>query len=71
VTIPDLVRRLDPLAAEALATDDPDLRKVAIVLCAVLGCIDDRDGTPIDRATLDVLAIQAGLICEHRLGRHA
>lgn len=67
MTLDELTERLTPIAEEALASSDRDVLKVATILAAVLGCID---GLPIDDEALDPLAVTAGLICEHRIGRH-
>lgn len=66
MTIAELAAQLAPIAHAALAEDDPDVQRAAIVLAALMGCIDDGG----DRAALDPLAIAAGLICEHMTGRH-
>lgn len=68
MTLDELAKRLAPIADDALASSDRDVLKVATILAAVLGCIDD--GPPIDDEALDPLVISAGLICEHRSGRH-
>lgn len=67
MTLDELAKRLSPITDDALASSDRNVLKVATILAAVLGCID---GSPIDDEALDPLAVTAGLICEHRIGRH-
>jgi hypothetical protein len=67
MTLDELAKRLAPITEDALASSDRDVLKVATILAAVLGSID---GPPIDYEALDPLAVTAGLICEHRTGKH-
>jgi len=67
MTLADLVRRLEPIALDALATpENEDVSRVAVVLAALMGSLTDE----IDREALQALAVTAHYICEHRLGRH-
>ena len=68
-SLPDLAAALKPIANAALAATDPDVKKVSVILAAVMGCIAGPGAA--DREALDPLVISAGLICEHRSGRHA
>jgi len=69
MTLHELATALAPIAAEALDEQtDPDVKKASVVLAALMGAIDG--GEP-DREVLAVMAINSGLICDHRLGKHA
>jgi hypothetical protein len=67
ITLADLAVRLAPVANDALDSDDPDVLRVGIVLAAVMGCLEAE---PFDAVALRALSIPAGLLCEHRIGRH-
>jgi hypothetical protein len=66
MTMSELATQLAPLTNEALASTDHDVTRVAVILAAVMGCITP----PVDDEALQPLVIAAGLICEHRTGRH-
>jgi hypothetical protein len=69
MTLDELAAVLGPLTDAALAsTDEPNVTKLGIVLSAIMGAIEGG-GDP-DQEVIDALAIQAGLICQHRTGRH-
>jgi hypothetical protein len=70
MTLPALAAALAPLTRGALASDDPNVVKVGVVLCAIMGTIEDDVITPLDQVALDELAVLAGIICEHRSGFH-
>jgi hypothetical protein len=66
MTIDDLARDLETPAFAALASNNPQLKKAAVVLCALLGAITDG----VDEPTLDALSLIAGAICDHQCGHH-
>lgn len=69
MTLRDLEAALAPIAdATAGEQADPNVVKLGIVLNAILGAI--AGGGEPDQQVVDALAIHAGLICEHRSGRH-
>lgn len=72
MTTYDLANALGPVTDEALAApDDEVVRKLSIVLGAIMGAIEDGDADQADHEVVDALAIHAGLICQHRAGRHS
>jgi hypothetical protein len=71
VTRAELARALEPVTMSALASSDATVKGIAVILAAIMGCIDGDDMTDEDDRSLRVLIIDAGQICEHRLGRHS
>jgi hypothetical protein len=69
MTLQELATRLEPIANAACASSDPVVLQVATILAAVMGCIADPRRS-IDHEALDPLTHTAGLICEHRIGKH-
>jgi hypothetical protein len=69
LTLTDLAAALAPITDAALTSDDPDVMKLSTVLAAIMGAIAGG-GTP-DRQVINALAVNAGLICDHRSGLHA
>jgi hypothetical protein len=64
----ELARVLEPITNDALESTEADVMKVSVILAAIMGAIDGDD---VDHEALDALAIPAGMICEHRAGKHA
>ncbi len=70
MTIDELAAALAPVADAAITESaDHNVEKAGIVLAALMGAI--AGGGAVDDEVLNVMAIHAGLICEHRSGLHA
>jgi hypothetical protein len=66
MTLAELAAALAPITDDALISHDADVKKLGIVLAAIMGAI--AGGGEPDRQVVDALAVHAGLICDHRSG---